>query len=173
MNQPGPTAQASATFRISPSEYFRLALAERKWMAAGAGPAVIIIGFIVRSVVAGDVRPAIIALILLFIAVPMVMSMVYFSIAFSPQAARSTLPHTVELRNDGSILIRYVQPDDGGCGGHAPLPKDELITADQIKSLRRTSRHLVYRLHKGVLVIVPLEAVKLSGPEACSVRDFD
>lgn len=122
----------------------------------------------------GDIRPAIIALILLFIAMPMAMAMVYFTIAFSPAAARSTLPHTVEFREDGSLLIRYVAPPDtGDTPVRHKLPADDSVEADDIKKLRRTSRHLIFTLKNGVLVIVPLQAVKLPEAKACSVRDFD
>lgn len=173
MPQPSlPVAPPSAPFRISPGEYFRHALAGTRGKAAlaisGAAAALPALAAAITS----DLRFALVALMVIFIAIPMVMALIYFHVTLSPEATRETLPHTAELRPDGSVAIVYLPPaEDDSAIRHAPPP--ELITPGQIKSLRLARASFVVTLRSGRIVIIPVAALQLDDEWHCHFRDFD
>lgn len=168
-----PAPQVSDTFRITPSVYFRCALAEPRFLAASVAPAVIILGLLLRGIFGSDMRYILVALMVFFIALPLIMAIIYFNIAFSPGAAQSTLPHTVEIRPDNSLFIRYKPAEEEATERKLRVPHDETIEPGKIKELRRRGNRLIYRLKDGRLVIVPFEALNLNASDTCSLRDFD
>lgn len=169
---------ASAPFRISPSVYFRYAFAGRKAAIISAICLAAVAAFIIVWAISGDPRFLLVALIVLFIGVPTAMSFVWFAIALSPEAAKSTLLHTVIIRKDGSLSIRWV-PDEavgdeseGAILAQPRLPAPVLVPSSRIVSRRISHSHLIYRLSTGELVIVPLDMINLNPQEICQFGDF-
>ena len=133
-------------------------------------PAAIVAGFIVAGVVMSDLRLLFVALIVLFIAVPMVMAIGYFSIALSPEATRATLLHTVELLPSGTLRIVYL-PLTEEEPPRVPFPP-EFILREQIKSFEISGHFLIFRLTTERLVIIPIDALNLPSGWYCHFRDF-
>lgn len=179
-DSPQPDSEpASAPFRISPSVYFRYAFAGRK-VATVIGVCIAIVATLIAvAAISGDFRYLLLALMAIFIGVPAAMSFVWFSIALSPEAARSTLLHTVTFRSDGSLLLRWIPDesadDDGNAetiavGSHIPDPA--LVPSCRIVNRRLSRSHLIFRLSTGELVIVPLDMINLNCQEICQFEDF-
>lgn len=153
-----PVAPASRIFRIAPSVYLKHMLAGPAGRKTIIIPTILIAVCVATAILASDWRFLIIALMLVFIAVPMVMALVYFSITLSPEATRSTLPHSVELCRDGSIKIVYADSDDNS---NKSSVAGEAISPEEIISFRFSDEYLVYRLASGRLLIIPLKDIDL------------
>lgn len=181
-DSPQPDSEsASAPFRISPSVYFRYAFADRTAAIVSATCIAVIAALVAVSAMSGDLRFLLVALMVLFIGVPVAMSFVWFSIALSPEAARSTLLHTVTLRSDGSLYISWIQDEsvdnsDDDLGAYPAirprLPDPVFIPSSRIVSRRLSRSHLIYRLSTTELVIVPLDVINLNHQEICQFEDF-
>lgn len=169
---------ASAPFRISPSVYFRYAFAGRKAAIISAICLAAVATLIAIWVISGDPRFLLVALIALFIGVPTTMSFIWFAIALSPEAAKSTLLHTVVVRKDGSLSIRWVPDEadgnnsDGSNVTKSHLPAPVIVPSSRIVSQRTSRSHLIYRLSTGELVIVPIDMINLNPQEICQFEDF-
>lgn len=166
-----PVAPESAPFKVSPNTYLRLALSGAKGRVFIIVPAALVAGFIVIGFALSDLRFILVAMIVLFIAVPMIMAIGYFSITLSPESTRSTLIHSVELCPDGSLRIVY-HPLDGNEPTMVPFP-EEVIPPSQIKGFDISGDFIVYRLLSGMLVIIPINSINLPAGWHCHFRDFD
>ena len=91
------------------------------------------------------------------------------SITLSPEATRSTLPHSVELCRDGSIKIVYADSDDNS---NKSSVAGEAISPEEIISFRFSDEYLVYRLAPGRLLIIPLKDIDLPFDRRCQLIDF-
>lgn len=170
LSPPFPVAPASRLFRIAPGVYLKHLLAGPAGKKAIIIPALLVAGCVAAAIATSDWRFILVALMLVFIAVPMVMALIYFSITLSPEATRSTLLHSVELCSDGSIMIAYADHDD--TSRKAPVA-DEAISPEEIISFRFSDEYLVYRLVSGRLLIIPLKDIDLPCDRHCQFRDFD
>lgn len=176
---PFPVAPPSEPFKISPSTYLRYSLGG----ATGrVGIVIAAIAVLVPAAVAmatSDLRFLMLSFILLFLAVPLVMALVYYSITLSPEAVRSTLLHSVELLDNGSILITYINTEEDTHEEKSEnridselTPKLETIDRHQIRSLRISQNYIVYHLESNRLVIIPKKSLILSPESYCQFRDF-
>lgn len=163
--RPIPPAGPSAPFRVAPATYFRCAV-----LRPGMGRTAIILTVAVAalltvlSVVLADLRMALIALMVIFVAAPMIMALVFFSLALSPEATATTLPHTIEILPGGDIVISYTSEYEDA------KPRDrEVITTCDISDTRLTGDKIVFRLTSGRLIILPLDAI---GIDRADLIDF-
>ncbi len=175
LSPPFPVAPPSEPFSIPSKVYFRHSFGRAKGRVTIAITGAIIAGLVIAAVLTHDLRFLLVALMVLFIAVPMVMAMVYFGIILSPEAARTTLLHTVELCQDGSIKIEYIHDDGTGDDHYCPrIPvPSETINSEEIQSFTISERFFVYRLKSGRLLIVPKNVVNLPPEVYCHFREFD
>lgn len=172
LTPPFPVAPPSEPFRISSQIYLRHSLGGTNGRVTIIITAAIIAGLLLAALLTRDMRFLLVALMALFIAAPMVMGIVYYGIALSPEATRATLLHTVELRSDGSIKIVYLS--DMGNDETAPGSiQSELINPEEIRTLSISERFFVYRLVSGRLLIVPKNVVILPPEAHCQFREFD
>lgn len=163
--RPIPSAGPSAPFRVAPATYFRCAV-----LRPGMGrTAIILTGavaalLIILSAVLADLRLALIAMMVISVAAPMVMALVFFSLALSPEATATTLPHTIEILPEGNLAISYINEDEES------KPRDrEVIMACDITDTRLSGDKIVFRLTSGRLIILPLDAI---GIDRADLVDF-
>ncbi len=123
-----------------------------------------------------DERFLFIALVLLFIVVPMLMSFLYTYYMLTPEARRAVTRKEVEIDEGKSLRLVYLPPekpvyrlpklgDDNPPEEIIfPVPEPETITWDKIKKVKHTSRFAVYILHAPRLqfLLVPYSAFKKS-----------
>ncbi len=156
-----PAAGPSAPFRVAPATYFRCAI-----LRPGMGRTAIAItiavatGLVVLALALADLRLALVALMVIFVAAPMVIAMVYFSIALSPEATATTLPHTAEIFSDGTLLLQYIAESEEK-SPHAP----EHFRSTDVSDKKLIGNNLVFTLASGRLIIIPLDALGLDRAE--------
>lgn len=167
-----PETTASEAFRITPAVYVKhsLAVPGILWPSV-FGPVVIILGLAVIGVIQSDVRFFMIALMVLFIAFPIMLTMLYFSKALSPGATRATLPHTVRILKGGSVEIKYLPPDDDEPRRYTPWP--ETFHPSSFTSVKVSSSFIIYQLKDRRLIIIPQKILNLKPGWHCQFRDFD
>ncbi|MDE6860795.1 MAG: hypothetical protein K2J65_10345 [Duncaniella sp.] len=121
-----------------------------------------------------DERFLFIALMLLFIVIPMLMSFLYTYYMLTPEARRAVTHKIVEIDEGKSLRLVYLPPekpvyrtpllgqDNPPEEVVFPVPAPETIAWDKIRRVKYTSRFVVYILHAPRLqfVIVPYTALK-------------
>lgn len=121
-----------------------------------------------------DVRWVLVALMLLFIVIPMAMSFLYTYYMLTPEARRAVLCKRVEIEEGECVKLIYERPrrdnEDEAVNAtaedtdaDAPLPPAETLPWSDVKRVRRTSRFLVYFLkgERMQFLLVPLESIEV------------
>ncbi len=115
-----------------------------------------------------DERLILVALMLLFIVIPMGMSFLYTYYMLTPEARRAILPKRITIDPGKSLHLHYISAEDtedkdenGEDANKFPIPEDEIISWSGIKRVRYTSRGCVYILDTPRLqfILVPYEAI--------------
>lgn len=103
-----------------------------------------------------DVRFLIIAIVYIFVILPMGLPFFYYYYMLAPEARRAILPKRVEV-NEGQWLKLIYEPHE-----HLRTPPDELIPWTQIRTVRRTSTSLIYilRTPRFQFITIPFTAIK-------------
>lgn len=146
-----------------------------------------IVGVAVVGAVLRDERIAIVALLLVFIIMPMVMLFIYIYYILTPQARRVVLRKRVLVADGRYIRLEYLpeprEEDKEECESQTnmavdvkkttdgeqstdkvvfPLPADETIPWDEVRELTWTARYMVYVLNckPRQLILVPHSAFR-------------
>ena len=72
--------------------------------------AAILIALLLWAIIAGDIRPAILMLMVVFILIPMIMGFAYISFALHPDIAFNSLPHSVSVSQETECLRITIYP---------------------------------------------------------------
>ena len=147
----------TAPFKTTPADYLKCLLA--LWLPRhGWWIIVPMLTFAGIGIATADVRFAILALFILFIVAPMVMSMLYIYYMLTPEARRAILPKQVDINEGKSIGLTYLPANEDDT---RPLPPPETIDWDNIKTITRLGAFRVYILKTPRLsfIIIPYEAI--------------
>ncbi len=134
--------------------------------------------------VLSDVRFLLIALMLLFIVVPMLMSFLYTYYMLTPEARRAVTRKEVEIIDGQSIRLRYLPPEEKEADEQrdrsrrmllpiareeerreealvVPVPDPETISWEDVLAVKYTSRFRVYILkaERLAFVLIPHSAM--------------
>jgi hypothetical protein len=140
-------------FRLKPSQYVK-AIASMwitRWWWIFAVPLAVIL----LMAVAMDVRFYVVALMMIFIIIPMILGLVYFNYALTPEACFSTINHTITVSRVG-LRVDYVRETDD----ERQLPARE-IPSNDILSYEDTGNSIFVHLRGGryKIEIIPIEAI--------------
>ena len=147
-----PRTIESTIFRISPTTYLQAtagSLMPRLWLFAGLPLLACLIAAI------WEPRMLLIALILLFLIIPMAVFHIYFSRLLTEEARFAVTPKHVTVSPDGTITVTFHGADEEN------TPEgSETIPATDITTWRITRKHIIAPVigRKNPL-IVPLEAL--------------
>ena len=126
--------ESKTTFRSEPRRYMRgLAwswVAARWWIIAAPLAAVAVWGYC-------DIRAVYVGLILLFIAFPMALTLVWFDYAFSPATRRSVMSKRLIAEERGLTII---YPDDDG---ETVIRPDEFMSWDKFINYADNGRSVI------------------------------
>lgn len=170
-------------FRTTSGDYFALLLSE--WLPRYGWtlfiPILATAGF---GCVRHDERWLLVALMLVFIVAPMVMSFLYTYYMLAPEARRAVLCKRVEIIPGRHLRLMYEHPSKVDAGeyetqtqthdensaqkqaedndAYAPLPPAETIEWSDVMRIRRTSRFMVYFLRgeRMQFILIPHSAVR-------------
>ncbi|MCX4288316.1 MAG: hypothetical protein OSJ46_02340 [Duncaniella sp.] len=108
----------------------------------------------------GDVRYLIIALMIVFIVCPMVMSIFYIYYMLTPEARRAVLRKQVEIIENQQMTLTYLPADEDD---NRRLPQPETIPWSEIKTILRIGTFRVYILRSPRLsfILIPYSMLKL------------
>ncbi len=103
---------------------------------------------------------AFVALMLLFIVYPIILSFIYFYYALTPRAVSSIFEKKITITQEG-IHINYIAPDEKDDKIYK-TPNDETISWDEIKSANYSGCHCTLRLtdNKYSYVIIPFQSIE-------------
>lgn len=106
----------------------------------------------------GDVRYLIIALMILFVVCPMVMSMFYIYYMLTPEARRAVLRKQVEIAENDRLTLTYLPVDEDD---DRRLPPSETIPWSEIKTILRIGAFRVYILRSPRLsfILIPYSVI--------------
>lgn len=169
------TPITTRVFQITSGQFFATVLSA--WMKSRGWMLLIpVIAFLTLGLMRNDERWYIVALMVVFIIGPMVMSMIYTSYMLTPEVRRAVLPKRVIINPGESLRLEYVsrrelagdsdENSDGfdGKSSHQndreeKLPEPEVIPWSEIAGESSTATHKVYRL-KGRLqfILIPWSA---------------
>ena len=170
----------TAPFRTASGDYFAVLLSE--WLPRyGWTILVPIIATALYGCLSHDERWLLVALMLVFIVAPMVMSFLYTYYMLAPEARRTILCKTVEIYAGSHISLRYVSPDEETqTGDNKKIPTDdrndkfvlppaETIPWCDVVRVRHTSRFQIYFLRgeRMQFLLIPHSAVSLNRPPQC------
>ncbi|MDE6495718.1 MAG: hypothetical protein K2L30_05720 [Duncaniella sp.] len=112
------------------------------------------------GVTIGDVRYLIIALIIIFVGCPILMSRLYIYYMLTPEARRAVLRKQVEIIENRQLTLTYLPVDDDD---HHRLPQPETIPWSEIKTILRIGAFRVYILRTPRLsfILIPYSALKI------------
>lgn len=142
-------------FRTTSGDYFAVLLSE--WLPRYGWTLFIpILATAGYGALRHDERWLLVALMLVFIVVPMLMSFLYTYYMLTPEARRAVLCKCVEIVPGSHIRLTYVDSDEMGeeeqkatatdKSDDTPLPPAEVIDWSDVVRTRRTSRFVVYFL---------------------------
>ncbi|MCM1028694.1 MAG: hypothetical protein NC342_05780 [Pseudoflavonifractor sp.] len=121
------------------------------------------VGLIAISISLADLRWTLVAMMMIFIALPMAMTLVYLSLSLSPEATLSTLPHTVEFTESGDIVIEYLDDKEvdsqPNSNDNNRSVRKEIISSTEIEDTRLTSPLIILTLKSSRMIIVPIHAL--------------
>ncbi|MDE5749940.1 MAG: hypothetical protein K2H87_04135 [Duncaniella sp.] len=144
----------TGVYAVTSAEYIREALSLwiARWWWVLPLP---LIPFLVLGFWLGDVRWFMVALMVVFIIIPMGLSLVYFDCLLSPEVRLSLLPKRVAVSTDG-LRVTY-QPEKADA---EPRPA-ELIPASEVSATLFRPRFLVYRLRRrgSAMLLIPYKAL--------------
>lgn len=108
----------------------------------------------------GDVRYLIIALIIIFVGCPMLMSRLYIYYMLTPEARRAVLRKQVEIIENRQLTLTYLPVDEDD--DHR-LPQPETIPWSEIKTILRIGAFRVYILRTPRLsfILIPYSVLKM------------
>lgn len=112
------------------------------------------------GVTIGDVRYLIIALIIIFVGCPMLMSRLYIYYMLTPEARRAVLRKQVEIIENRQLTLTYLPVDEDD--DHR-LPQPETIPWSEIKTILRIGAFRVYILRTPRLsfILIPYSVLKM------------
>lgn len=156
-------------FVTTSGEYFATVM--KSWLKSRGWIMLLpVIFFLALGLCLADERWVLVALLVVFIIFPMVMSMLYTSYMLTPEARRAILPRKVTVRPGESITIEYVSrkelqdEKEPVMEGHEPTRKDdvseyipapETIAWDSLSGEGVSARYKIYRLPKFQFIIIP------------------
>jgi len=147
MTDGAETAVVTETCSVSAGDYLRELVSlwlPRNWWMIVLPP----LPFVALCAFTGDLRWAMVALMVIFIVLPMLLSLLYFWHMLAPEVRLSLLPHTAEISREGiRILYSSVSEDY--------TPKPDFIPASGVRATLFRPRFLVYRLRgRGLTVLL-------------------
>ena len=142
----------SEIFRISPTTYLQAtagSIMPRLWLFAGLP----LLACLIAAV--WEPKMLFVALILLFLIIPMAVFHIYFMRLLTPEARFAVTPKHVTISPDAAITVTFHTADEEntpqGC---------ETIAAGSIKSWRITRKHIIAAVSgRKTPLIIPLEAL--------------
>lgn len=163
-----PTVMTTETFVTTAGDYFSVVLGA--WMCRyGWLMLVPEVLFIALGYALDDVRWMLVALMVVFIVAPMVMSFIYTYYMLTPEARRAVLSKRVEIVKGEKIRLEYVKREEDG-EDETSLPSPEEILWSEVVKVRSTSRFLVYQL-KGERMQFLLIPWRCMQPRLSNVKD--
>lgn len=116
------------------------------WFVAIPLLAALIVGLTV------DIRWFIIGLAMLFICIPMLLSMIYFYYMLTPEARRAVALKQVEFSQDSDIKIEYL--NRGNDDESVEITSVETIPWNEVRSVNRFGNHTLIRLKDDRITIL-------------------
>lgn len=177
----GDAPVTTAPFLTTSGDYFSVLLSA--WLPRyGWTLALPIISFAVLGYILHDERWMLVALMLLFIVMPMAMSFLYTYYMLTPEARRSVLHKRVEIVPGSHLKLEYLpdpaksagdssgdrkeavpmNTENPGNGAVFTVPAPETIPWDQIVGIKATSRFRVYCLkgERMQFLLIPWDALR-------------
>lgn len=156
----------TAVYRIAPSAYaghvIRMWLRDNWWIGALPASASIIVGAAI------DLRFLFVAVILVFLIAPLIMSTVYYYHALSPEASMSILPHRI-IFGEKSLTIKYEREpsDEDAPSEETETPPESKVRPDDtipLNDIKKASRHgsdILINLTGGKyrILVIPINAI--------------
>lgn len=159
-----PRQILTGPFRITTGDYFGTVL--RAWLVKWGWMMLLpTIVFLALALALSDERWLIVALLVVFIIAPMVMSMVYTNYMLTPQARRAILPMRAEITPGHSLRLIQLDklPSDDEDDECTPTEVNaETIPWSEILGESLTATHRVYRLAGLQFILIPHRAVQSS-----------
>lgn len=124
---------SSKIYKVSQADILFLLLRRHaSWALITIG--VLIAAFLITSIILGDVRYAILALMVVFLLAPMVLALLYFYYALAEDIVFNILPHSLEIRGD-EVIIRLFEL----------IPKEEKKDTEEKEDKENNSEEPEYR----------------------------
>lgn len=144
----------TGVYAVTSTDYLREALSlwmARWWWVLPLSP----LPFLVLGFWLGDIRWFMVALMVVFIIIPMSLSLVYFDCLLSPEVRLSLLPKKVAVSPDGLRVTYLPEKADSD-----PRPADHIPAAEVSATIFRP-RFLVYRLRRrgSAMLLIPYAAL--------------
>lgn len=181
------TPVTTAPFLTTSGDYFSVLLSA--WLPRyGWTLAIPILAFAILGYVLHDERWMLVALMLLFIVMPMAMSFLYTYYMLAPEARRSVLRKRVEIVPGSHLRLEYLpepeksagdssgdrkedaplNTENPGNGGVFTVPVPETIPWDHILKVKATSRFRVYWLkgERMQFLLIPWSALRPSASDS-------
>lgn len=156
--------ETSEAFTITPGEYLKVLLS--LWIPKYGYLIALPIVLCLVIGLAFDVRFALIAIMLIFIVVPMLSSFLYPYYMLAPEARRSVICKRVEIAEKEYLKLCYLKEEKGeeDINDKRILPEDETIRWEDIKRIRYSPRYRIYVLNTPRLsfILIPHTAFKKS-----------
>lgn len=146
------------TFKLTPAAYFRIAAGAMLPKLITIGSLIIIAALILAGIT--DIRFLLVALIIIFIIIPMVVGHIYFSRLLTTEAQYALMPKRVVVVPDESITEIFESADLE----NRP-PQTRLFRWDAISSRRISGKNLVIVFGKSdYTLIIPLSSFDSKTP---------
>ncbi len=102
---------------------------------------------------------AFVALMLLFIIYPIILSFIYFYYALTPRAVSSLFNRKITITQQG-LHISYIQPEENNDKNYK-IPADETILWNEIKSANYSGRYCTLHLRNSsyCYIIIPFNSI--------------
>lgn len=149
----GAVAVVTGPCSVSAGDYLRELVSlwlPRNWWMIVLPP----LPFAALCAFTGDLRWAIVALMVIFIVLPMLLSLLYFWHMLAPELRLSLLPHRAEISAEGLRIVYSPVSED-----HTPEP--DFVPASDVSATLFRPRFVLYRLRRKSLavVLVPYSAM--------------
>lgn len=145
----------TSEFSICPNDYLKIET--KRWLSKYWWiPALPILALLIYGVIF-DIRFMLLGLILLFVIVPQILLLVYFSRALNPEIRQQLIKKQIIVNPEKSLQVILIPSDEDETS--TPSPSWQIPWAD-IQSVSQSGRHLIFDINTSKqLLIIPLDAL--------------
>lgn len=150
-----PEQFTTSEFSISPNDYLKIET--KRWLSKyWCIPLLPIIALFLYGVIF-DIRFLLLSLILLFVIVPKILLLVYFSRALNPEIRQQLIKKQIIVNPEKSLQVIFIPADEDHTSASSPSWQ---IPWTDIQSISRSGRHLILDINTSKqLLIIPLDAL--------------